>query len=487
MAKLLSQLKPQPLWDIFEDICSVPHPSKHEEKLIAWLLEFAKKHGIECRREKCGNVIMRKPATRGMERCRGIILQSHLDMVPQKNNDTKHDFAKDPIKPRIDGNFVKATGTTLGADNGIGVAASLAVMAAKDIAHGPLECLLTVDEESGMTGAVNLQPESLSGSILINLDMEHHGELCIGCAGGMHADGRIRYELKSAGRGFKAYTVSVKGLKGGHSGVDIHLGRGNAIKILSRVLRIASAKFGLKLAHISGGNLYNAIPREAFATVLVPETKSNAFEKTVREFSATVLNELKTVDPGVTVTAGSASRPKGVLSPAVQKRLLRLLHACHQGVYRMCADIPNLVETSSNLAAVIMERGLITIRTSQRSSVESQKEDMAATVASVLELAGAKVEFGSSYPGWKPDMESGILKIARTTYRQLFGSDPGVSAVHAGLECGLFKKVYPHWDMVSFGPTIQWPHSPDELVDIESVVLFWRFLKEILRNAPAVK
>ncbi|MDD2716880.1 MAG: aminoacyl-histidine dipeptidase [Candidatus Wallbacteria bacterium] len=484
MAKILGSLKPQPLWDIFESICKVPHPSKHEEKLIKFILEFAKEHQIEAFQEKSGNVIMRKPAAPGMEKLKGVILQSHLDMVPQKNSDSSHDFYKDPIVPRIEGRFVKATGTTLGADNGIGIAASLALMASKNINHGPLECLMTFDEESGLTGALKLESGSLKGKILLNLDSEAHGELFIGCAGGQNTTGRIRYKVESAGSNMKAFHLAVKGLKGGHSGVDIHLGRGNAIKLITRVLWNAARDFGIRITELKGGTLRNAIPREAFALVAVPAEMQKGFSEFVSRFADTAALELAAVDPGVSITMEPAPMPDNVIVKVSQKKILNALYSCPNGVFRMSSEMEGLVETSNNLAMVKAEKGEFQIATLQRSSVDSQKDDIAFMIASVLDQAGAKYDSSSSYPGWKPDLNSEILDLMKKVFKKMYGTEPGVAAIHAGLECGLFKSVYPHWDMISFGPSIHSPHSPDESVEIESVGKFWDLLIETLKNIP---
>ncbi|MDD5571830.1 MAG: aminoacyl-histidine dipeptidase, partial [Bacteroidales bacterium] len=482
MAKVLNNLKPQPLWDIFEDICSVPHPSKHEKKLAEFVIDFAKKNGIEATNDQVGNVILRKPATPGKENLKGVIMQSHLDMVPQKNSDVSHDFEKDPIKPRIEGEWIKATGTTLGADNGIGMAASLAVMAAKDIEHGPLECLITVDEETGMTGAFELKPGLLKGDILLNLDSEDHGELFIGCAGGINTAAKLPFKKEPADKSMASFNLVVKGLKGGHSGLDINLGRGNANKIINRILFEGANKYGLRVAEINGGTLRNAIPREAFATVAVPANQKDAFVKFTKEFEKTLKIELATTDKEVVVLLENTNLPDAVMDLQSQQKYLNAVYACPNGVFGMSADMPGLVETSNNLAIVKSENNNVCFETLQRSSIESQKEDVAAAVKSVFTLAGAEVVQSGSYPGWKPNVNSPILSTMKSVYNKLYGDNPKINAVHAGLECGLLGSVYPNLDMISFGPTIRSPHSPDERVNIESVGKFFDYLVETLKN-----
>lgn len=483
-AKVLHALQPQPVWSIFESICNVPRPSKHEEKIREWILNFAKENNIEAFTDKSGNVILRKLATPGMEDRKGIVLQSHMDMVPQKNSDTVHDFLTDPIKPRIEDGWVKATGTTLGADNAIGLSASLAVMAANDIAHGPLECLITHDEETGMTGAFELEPDKLQGDILINLDSEDHGEIFIGCAGGINTIATLPFKEEATDNDMQAYTITVKGLLGGHSGLDIHLGRGNANKVMNRLVWGGLKDFGLRITSVNGGSLRNAIPRESFAVVTVPAEKKNAFLKYINDFAAIIKNELASTDANVSISAEETAMPAHVMDADTQKKFINAVFACPNGVYGMSADMPGLVETSNNLAIIKTENSAIHFETLQRSSVESQKEDVMRAVSAVFELAGATIENSGDYPGWKPNIKSDILKVMQGVYKNIYGTEPKLQAVHAGLECGLLGKVYPHWDMISFGPTIRSPHSPDERVEIESVNEFWKYLVETLKNAP---
>lgn len=487
-SQVLANLQPHSVWSIFESICNIPHASKHEAKIQEWVLAFAKEHGVEAFQDKTGNVILRKPATPGMENKIGVVMQSHLDMVPQKNNDTVHNFLTDPIRPIIEDGWVRATGTTLGADNGIGMAASLAVMVANNIEHGPLECLITYDEEAGMTGAFNLEPNVLKGDILLNLDTEDHGELSVGCAGGVNTTATIAFQQEKSDEDVEGYKIVLTGLKGGHSGLDIHLGRGNANKIMNRVLWSAANKVGLRIASVNGGSLRNAIPRESVAIVTVPIENKETFLQLVNGFLGIVKNELASTDGGVSISVEPANKPEFVMDAATQKSFLNAVFACPNGVYGMSADMPGLVETSNNLAIIKTEDNQIHFETLQRSSVESQKEDIKHAVVSVFELAGATdIKNSGDYPGWKPNMQSNVLKVMQSVYRNLFNGEPKLAAMHAGLECGLLGNVYPNWDMISFGPTIRSPHSPDEKVNIETVGEFWKYLVDVLKNIPEKK
>lgn len=482
MSELLT-LEPKGLWKHFDNICSIPHPSKHEGKVVDFLIDFAKSHNIEYKIDDTGNVIMRKQASKGMENRKGVILQAHVDMVPQKNNDTKHDFLTDPILPRIDGEWVKATGTTLGADNGIGVSAALAVLEDDSLEHGPVEALFTIDEETGMTGAFGLKAGELNGDILLNLDSETEGELYVGCAGGI--DATITFECKKEAfdTGLSAFVLSVKGLKGGHSGMDIILQRANANKVMFRILRELE-QFGCRLCDINGGSLRNAIPREAFCTIGIPEANVAKAKETVQNLSADIKNEFSAKDEGMQIELNPSSAPKEMIDSKTSCNIIRAIYACPNGVYRMSDSMENLVETSSNLAIVKSEGNTVKACALLRSSVDTSKTDMANMMASVVELAGGKIEFTGGYPGWKPNMQSPILGIMQNTYKKLFGRTPKVMAIHAGLECGLLGGVYKNWDMISFGPTIKSPHSPDEKVNIDSVKLFWQYLTETLKNVP---
>lgn len=482
----ISALNPKRVWKHFSAICGLPHPSRHEEKVRAYIQEFAKKNHIECRVDEIGNVILRKPATPGMENRKGIILQAHMDMVPQKNSDKDFDFEKDPIQAYVDGEWVTADGTTLGSDNGMGLAAALAAFEDDSLEHGPLEALFTMNEESGMEGAFGLKPGLLQGDILMNLDSEDEGELYVGCAGGVDASASFDYKEEKTPADYKGFILEIKGLKGGHSGMEIILQRGNSNKLLFRFLKYASARLGLRLSSVEGGNMRNAIPREAVAVVAVPADKADELVKKVAEYYGIYRDELGAVEPDFTFKAVPAETPATVMDADTQGRLIRAVHACPNGVMRMSDDMPGLVETSTNLAIVASDPAThkINIKCLLRSSVNSAKADLGEMIKSVFELAGAHVEVVGGYDGWKPNMQSPILKSMQRSYQALFGREPAVKAIHAGLECGIISGPYPHLDMISFGPTIRFPHSPDEKVNIESVEKFWKFLIHTLKNAP---
>ena len=484
MGTILGGLYPAPLWNHFEDLCSFPHPSKHEEKIREHIVNWAKEKGLETMVDKVGNVIIRKPATPGMENRKGIVLQGHIDMVPQKNSDVAHDFEKDPITPWIDGEWVKAKGTTLGADNGVGVATAMAVLESKDLQHGMIEALFTIDEETGMTGAFGLEGGILKGDILMNLDSESEGELCVGCAGGTNANLKFHYSEEAVPAGSIALNVAIKGFKGGHSGVDIALERANANKIMNRILRDAYKNIDLRLSSINGGSLRNAIPRESFAVVTVPSGNEAKFIALLKEYEAIVISEYKGVETDIKFEATKTDLPAFVIDSKTTQNLLNAIYATPNGVIRMSQDMKGMVETSTNLAIVKSEDKTIEVLCLLRSSVNSAKDDLEKMFASVYELAGAEAIFDGQYPGWKPNMDSPILKEMLAAYEKQFGKKPKVGAIHAGLECGLMGGVYPNWDMISFGPTICFPHSPDEKLNIPSVKKFWDFLVETLKNAP---
>ncbi len=478
-------LKPQGVFRYFAEICKVPRPSKKEEKIIAYLQAFGKVHNLETRTDETGNVLIRKPATPGMENRKTIVLQSHVDMVCEKNNDVQHDFLNDPIEIEIDGEWMKAKGTTLGADNGIGVATELAVLADDTVVHGPLECLFTIDEETGLTGASALKEGFLKGEILLNLDSEDEGELFIGCAGGINTTAQFAYRETDVPADYFCCKIQVKGLKGGHSGGDIHLGRGNANKILNRFLSRTQKRHDMYLCEIDGGNLHNAIAREAQAVIALPEADRHALRADLNIFAAEVQAEYNVTDPDLQLLMESEALRAKAIDKDTARHLLQALYAVPHGVYAMSQDIPGLVETSTNLASVKMKPGnIIRIETSQRSSTVSSKQDITAMVRTVFEMAGAEVDSGEGYPGWKPNPHSAILEIATASYRRLFGTEAKVKAIHAGLECGLFLDKYPTLDMISFGPTLQGVHSPDERMLIPSVQKFWEHLLDILKNAP---
>tara|TARA_R110001592_G_scaffold60710_1_gene184832 strand:+ start:333 stop:1796 length:1464 start_codon:yes stop_codon:yes gene_type:complete len=482
----LSQLKPTGLWQFFEKICSIPHPSKHEQKISAWIQNWAKELGLSIKEDKVGNLIIKKPATAGMEDRQGIILQAHMDMVPQKNNDTVHDFLTDAIKPYIieTGDWVTAQGTTLGADNGVGLASALAVLASNDIVHGPLEVLVTIDEEAGMSGAFGLESGSLEGDILINTDSEQEGEVYMGCAGGIDGSATFNLAFDNVPANNQAFNLSISGLKGGHSGVDIDTGRANANKLLVRFLLDASNALDLRLTELNGGSLRNAIPREANASFVIPTEQVAALKERLANYLATIQGNLSAIETDIDMLLISPEEFEQCWTKATQNQILRALNACPNGVIRMSDDIDGIVESSLNIG-VIHTRGkklnaLVLIRSlHDDGSLETQR-----TVQSVFELAGASIEFSGAYPGWKPNPDSAIMKTVRDTYQELFNKNPAVMVIHAGLECGLFKSAYPHWDMVSIGPTIKFPHSPDEKIEIASVEQYWQLLVAVLAKAP---
>jgi len=480
----LNQLKPTQVWENFEVLCNIPRPSKKEQKVIQFMKEFGGKLGLKTVVDGVGNVIIKKPATPGMENRRGIILQGHLDMVPQKNSDKVHDFEKDPIVPRIDGEWVKATGTTLGADNGLGVASIMTVLQSKDLAHGPVEALFTIDEETGMTGAFGLKPGMLDGDVLLNLDSEDEGELYVGCAGGIDASIKFHYKEEDVPANHTAYKLSITGLKGGHSGLEIILGRGNSNKLMNRFLKYASKQFQIRISSIEGGSLRNAIPRESFVTLLVPAQNETSFVKAVATYQAIYKKEFSDVDADIKFVAEKTIAPANVFDLKTQTEMIHTVYACPNGVIRMSDSMPGMVETSTNLAIIKSEKGVILIACLLRSSVDSAKDDLVEAVHSTFALSSAEIKFEGGYPGWKPNMNSAILKTAGEVYKKKFGKVPEIKAIHAGLECGLLGGVYKNLDMLSFGPTIRYPHSPDEKAYIPSVQKFWDFLVEVLKNAP---
>ncbi len=485
MSEEIRKIEPQEIWENFYLLTQVPRPSNHEEKAREVVMGWAKEHNLNAKMDEVGNIIIKKPATPGMEDRKGIILQGHLDMVPQKNEDTVHDFENDPIDAFIDGDWVTARGTTLGADNGIGVAAGMAVLLSTDIPHGPIEVLITATEETGMDGAEGLKPGLLDGDILLNLDSEDEGELYVGCAGGIDGNFQFKYKEEAVPAGVKSYKLNMKGLRGGHSGMDINTGRGNSNKLLFRFMKDAAKELGMRLASINGGSLRNAIPRESFAEVVVPEANAAAFVAKIKEYEAIYKAEFSGTEPTLVFFAEETSTPTSLIEEKVQTNLTHAILACPNGVKRMSDSMPGTVETSNNLALVKSDNGIITINCLMRSSVETAKMALASAMESVFEMAGAdSILFTGEYPGWKPNMDSAILKAMQTTYNELYGKIPEIKAIHAGLECGLLGSVYPNWDMISFGPTIRSPHSPDEKVNIETVGKFWEYLKATLKNAP---
>jgi len=484
MSSEIRQLQPQALWNKFADLNAVPRPSKKEERVIAFMKDFGKSLDLETIEDAVGNVIIKKPATLGMENRTTIVMQSHLDMVHQKNNDTVFDFDTQGIDMFIEGDWVKAKGTTLGADNGLGVATIMAVLESTDIAHPAIEALFTIDEETGMTGAMGLKGGLLSGGILLNLDTEEDDEIGVGCAGGTDVTATRTYEEEETPEFKIGYKVSVKGLQGGHSGMQIHEGLGNANKIMNRVLFDGFENFGLRISEIDGGSLRNAIPRESNAIVAIDAIHEDAFILEMAILSTTLRKELKTMEPDLEINISKVKTPKKIMDLGVQEGLTRALYAALNGVYRMSADIPNLVETSNNVARVIVKEGRILIGCLTRSSVESSKLDLANTLRATFELTGCEVEFSGDYPGWTPNMDSAILKVMTKLYESLNGEKPHVAACHAGLECGILGQNYPDMDMISFGPNIKGAHSPDERAQISSVQKYWKFVLEILKNIP---
>ncbi len=478
----ITDLHPRIVWTYFSEILSIPRPSGKEEQILNYLKQFANEHKLDYEQDDTGNVLIRKSASHGREQAPGVLLQSHVDMVCEKNSDSQHDFEKQGIQAYVDEGWVKARGTTLGADNGIGVAAQLAVLASEDLEHGPLECLFTVDEETGLTGAFGLSPSLLKGSILLNLDSEDDGEIFIGCAGGVDTLIEIPVNPESTGNAYKQFIIEVRGLMGGHSGDDINKGRGNANKILARVLFRILREIPFRLAEITGGNLRNAIPREAKAHMIVPEAQAVKLAPLVKELSDEIREELKH-DPGIEILLRKPGfKAEKAMPSADTHDLIRALHVCPNGVVAMSQEIEGLVETSTNLASIRTQSGLsgLDIVTSQRSSVASAKNDIASRIAALFSMCGGTITHSDAYPGWSPNPESKILQVAERTWKELFGASPKVKAIHAGLECGLFLEKYPQLDMISFGPTIRGAHSPDERLEIHTVEKFWKFLVTLL-------
>ena len=474
----IKNLAPELVWNIFDQITKVPRPSKKEEKIRQWLVDFAKQHNIECHLDATGNVLMRKPATPGYEDHQTIVMQGHIDMVCEKNSGVDHDFENDPIETIIEGDWVKANGTTLGADNGVGVALSLACLIDDSFQHGPLEALFTYDEETGMTGANAIKEGFMTGKVLINLDSETEGQIFIGCAGGMDTVGLFHYTPAPAPKDLYYAKVKVSGLLGGHSGGDIHLQHANANKILARFL---TTQPDAVLAAIHGGNLRNAIAREAEAVIGIPYSSKDNVVAELNQFAAIIEGEVGDIEKGMKLTIETVDTPETVIEKEVADRLIKALIVCPHGVQGMSRSMPGLVETSTNMASVKMiEPGVIKVETSQRSSVESEKRAIAQAVATTFSLAGAEVKQGSGYPGWKPNTNSPIMKVCADTYRDLYGKEPEIMAIHAGLETGLFLTKYPYLDMVSIGPTMEGVHSPDERLYIPSVGTFYAYLKEVL-------
>jgi dipeptidase D len=480
----IRNLEPKTVWNNFADLNAVPRPSKKEERVIAFMVEFGKKLNLETIVDPVGNVIIKKPATSGMENKKTVVMQSHLDMVHQKNSDTLFDFDSQGIEMYVDGDWVTAKGTTLGADNGLGVAAIMSVLESKTIEHPAIEALFTIDEETGMTGAMGLEAGYLDGEILLNLDTEEDDEIGMGCAGGIDVTANRSYKEEAIPENVTAYTILISGLNGGHSGMDIHKGLGNANKIMNRLLFDGFENFGLRISEIQGGGLRNAIPRESNATFIIDTVSKEPFFFEMNELINNIYAEYKTTEPNLSIEINESTTPISIMELGVQEGLLKSIHAALNGVYRMSPDIEGLVETSNNIAKVQAENGKININCLTRSSSESNKIDLANSLRSAFELSGFEVTYSGAYPGWLPNVDSEILKVLDNLYEKLFGEKAKIAACHAGLECGILGQNYPNMDMVSFGPTILGAHSPDERASISSTKKFWNFLIEILKNIP---
>lgn len=478
------QLAPQNVWKHFYSLTQIPRPSGHMEKITKFLVDFGKGLGLESLVDEAGNVIIRKPATPGMENRKGVILQAHMDMVPQKNNDVVHDFTKDPIETYIDGDWVKAKGTTLGGDNGLGVAAIMAVLEADNLKHGPLEALITKDEETGMYGAFGLKPGTLKGEILLNLDSEDEGELYIGCAGGVDITATLEYKEEAPAADFVARKLTLKGLRGGHSGMEINEGRGNANKLLARIVHDLLIEFDSQLANFEGGNMRNAIPREAHAVLVFNPEDMDGLEDYIKEYEAQLNSEFAPIESGITLNFEEVPLPATVVPEEIQDNMINVILACQNGAMRMIPTVPDTVETSSNLAIVTIAGGKAAVKILARSSCDTMKDFLADSLTACFAMAGMKVELSGAYSGWQPNVESPILKAMKASYRQQFGKEPLVKVIHAGLECGIIGAICPGLDMISFGPTLRSPHSPAERAFIPSVTKFYDFLVATLEQTP---
>jgi dipeptidase D len=487
MSAEIRALEPKSLWNKFADLNAVPRPSKKEERVIKFMKDFGANLGLETIEDEVGNVIIRKPASPGMENRKAIVMQSHLDMVHQKNNETVFDFDTQGIDMLVEGDWVKARGTTLGADNGLGVATIMAILESDTIVHPALEALFTIDEETGMTGAKGLKGGILKGEILLNLDTEEDDEIGVGCAGGVDVTATRTYNQIAVSDSKIGYKIEVKGLQGGHSGMQIHEGLGNANKLMNRLLYSGHVNFGLQVSEIDGGSLRNAIPRESNAIIVIDKNKEEDFLSEIKNLAGTIKHEFKTMEPDLEINILKTDSPNSVMEVEAQEKLIKALYAACNGVYRMSPDIPDLVETSNNIARVIVKDGNIKIGCLTRSSVESSKADLANALTSTFELAGCDVTLSGDYPGWAPNMDSDILKVMVPIYQRLNnGEKPHVAACHAGLECGILGTNYPDMDMISFGPNIKGAHSPDERAQISSAQKYWEFVLEILKNIPKV-
>jgi dipeptidase D len=484
MSQDIRNKEPKAVWIHFADLNAVPRPSKKEERVIQFMVDFGKKLNLETFVDNVGNVIIKKPASSGMENRKTIVMQGHLDMVHQKNADTDFDFDKEGIKMFVDGDWLKAEGTTLGADNGLGVAAIMAVLSSKEITHPEIEALFTIDEETGMTGAMGLEGGVLKGEILLNLDTEEDDEIGIGCAGGVDVTATKNYKEENTPENTTAFSITVKGLNGGHSGMDIIKGLGNANKIMNRILYDGFEKFGLRIAEINGGSLRNAIPRESFATIVIDTVSKENFLSEIEILINNIKNEFSTLESNLAIEIQEVESPKVIMELGVQESFIKAIYAAHNGVYRMSPDVVGLVETSNNIARIIVKDGGIKVGCLTRSSSETNKWDLANSLRSCFELAGLDVDFSGEYPGWLPNLNSEILVVLEGLYKELFNENPNVAACHAGLECGILGQNYPEMDMISFGPNIRGAHSPDERAQISSTQKFWKLLLEVLKNIP---
>lgn len=480
-----SQLTPAPIWRYFEEICKIPRLSKNEGKIRRYLIDFAVTNSLNYKEDNVGNILIIRPASKGFENRKTIVLQSHMDMVGEKNADYSHNWDTDPIIPYIKDGWICAKGTTLGADDGIGIAAQMAILSDKTIETGKIECLFTVDEESGMTGAINLKPDFFSGNTLINLDSEDEGILYIGCAGGMDTIGTMKYISRKSEEDQAAFEISVTGLHGGHSGDEIHKGYGSSVKIMNRLLRTLFDKFGSSISKFDGGNLRNAIPREAFATTTVKKEFSTDYQQAIADFSSLIKTEMGQIEPDLKISFKTAEIPTSVMSREDQLKLLKSLEDCPHGVIDWSKEMDDLVETSTNLASVkFLSDNSISIVTTQRSSIEKSKKEIASRVELSLKIACSEVVHSDGYPGWKPNLSSEILKITRSSFLKQYGHEPRIRAIHAGLECGLIYEKNKTIDMISFGPSIKGAHTPEEMINIESTRMFWDLLVNVVKNIP---
>lgn len=486
MGNVLGHLKPEALWNHFEEICKYPRPSRKEERIAGYVISVGKRNNLETLQDEFGNVIIRKPATPGKERLTPVVLQGHLDMVAENNSHVVHDWDNDPITPIIEGDWVKANGTTLGSDNGIGVAAALALLESKDVEHGPIEALFTLDEETGLFGAQALKPDLLKAKILLNLDSEEDGTLYIGCAGGQNTYVKFKFNPVQISSNTTALELKVSGLKGGHSGLDINNGRGNAVKIMARLLHGLNYKFGISLVSINGGSKHNAIPRECFSIIRVSNKLISNVTSYIELYNETLKSEFKVKEPELKISYAEIKSRSKAIDKQTAANIINSLYAVQNGVIKMSADINDLVETSTNLAVITTKGKNVEIILSHRSSLDSEIKDIANSIAALFKLAKAEVKQSDGYPGWNPNINSPILSVIKKIYSDLYNTDANVKAIHAGLECGIISERYPQMDMISFGPTIMGAHSPDEKVQISSVMKFWNLLVNVLKNIPII-